>query len=68
MDHEFVIWVFVGCCVSMGFCWLWESDLWVWPCSMASPLVWPWVVGVTVGLAVGYECHCRCGHVSWLWC
>ena len=33
----------------------------VWLCSLASPSVWPWVVGVTIGLAVGCGCHCQCG-------
>ena len=56
MDHDMGLcsgcgsmlrWVFVGCAPAVGFYWLWWSDLWVWPCSMASPLVWPWVVGVT---------------------
>ena len=59
VDREFVMWVFVGC-DPVGFCWLWGSDLWVWPCSMASLSVWPWVVGVTVSVAKG--------HQLWLWC
>ena len=59
VDREFVMWVFVGC-DPMGFCWLWGSDLWVWPCSMASLSVWLWVVGVTVSVAKG--------HQLWLWC
>ena len=33
---------------------------------MASPSVWPWVMGVIVGLAVGRRCHRRCGHGPWV--
>ena len=50
----------------MGFCWLWGLDLWAWLGSMASPSVWPWVMGVTVGLAVGCGCHRRFGRGSWV--
>ena len=56
---------FVGC-APVGFGWLWGLDLWVWPCSMALPLVWPGVMGVTVGLAIGCGCHYRCGHGPWV--
>ena len=65
MDCEFVIWVFVGCCAPVGFCWL---------CSGGGFLLVMGVrfvglaVGVTVSLRVGCGCHCWCGHGhgSWL--
>ena len=60
-----VIWVFVGC-VPMGFYWLWRLDLWVWSYLMALLSVWPWVVGVTVGLAVGRRCYRWFGRGPWV--
>ena len=60
-----VIWVFVGR-ASVGFCWLWSQICGFgsaqWRCrwfgreSWVSPLVWPWVVGVSVGVAMGRGC------------
>ena len=59
MDHEFVIWVFVGC-DPVGFCWLlcFNGFLLVMGVRFVGLAV---LDGVSVGLAMGCGCHCWFG-------